>query len=494
MMELRFCGDFANQVTLDEIQQLAQIKRLFECLEGDLAFKKAYEDKSDVLRTLLKQKGIDKVDITAYQDFFDTYKERELQLKDIPDEEIAQYPQMKLWQQWMRAAADMKKTYIEEPFSSENIAFIDWRNRQIKRCSSQMSQFSSKHLVHAPVSFELSDGCSRHCFFCGLAAEPLKGIFPYTVENSQLWREVILTFKEKLGTDIGKGFCYWGTEPSDNPDYISFVRDFGDITGKYPQTTTAAASYRVAWTKDLLAFRNDYPTAADRFSVLSEKELRLIHENFSPEELLHVELILQYSQKRKNGMAKAGRNMGDDDNIHNDTTCHKVGCGENTCSDVNQEKTVETIEDHTIACVSGYLVNMVNKTIRLVSPCPPSHNYPNGFIVYKQGTFKNAHDVANFIDATVKEHMQSVFKEEDVITFRDDLEYEPLSQGFKLKSKYKAYQFKGKEYLPLLGECIAKGDQTMQQISERIMASQHDILKVLFMLEQLRKESLIMAK
>ena len=493
MMELRFCGDFANQVTLDEIHLLAQIKRLYECLEGDSTFKKAYEEKSDTLKTLVKQKGIDKVDLDAYRDFIETYKDSALEVKDLRDEALEQYPQIRLWQQWMMAATAMKKEYIEEPFSSDNKAFVDWRNLQIKRCNSQMSQLSSPYLVHAPVSFELSEGCSRHCFFCGLAAEPLKGVFEDTEENRQLWREVIQTFKEKLGPDIGKGFCYWGTEPSDNPAYTSFVKDFGDLTGKYPQTTTAAASYRLAWAKDLLAFRNLYPTAADRFSVLSEKELLRIHDHFKPEELIHVELILQYSDKRQNGMAKSGRNIGDDD-LAEDKSVGQEESAEKISDDSNEKEAVTTLEDHTIACVSGYLVNMVNKRIRLVSPCPPSHEYPEGFIVFEQGSFETASDVAAFIDATIQQHMTSVFKENDVIVFRDDLVYEPLTEGFKLKSKYKAYQFKGKEHLTILGECIAKGDQTMQQISENIMASQLDILKVLFTLEQLRKESLIMKK
>jgi len=33
----------------------------------------------------------------------------------------------------------------------------------------------------------------------------------------------------------GRGFCYWGTDPMDNPDYEKFCLDFHEVLGIFPK-------------------------------------------------------------------------------------------------------------------------------------------------------------------------------------------------------------------------------------------------------------------
>ena len=45
------------------------------------------------------------------------------------------------------------------------------------------------------------------------------------------------------------------------------------------------------------------------------------------------------------------------------------------------------MEGGTIACVSGFLFNMVERNVRLISPCNASERWPLGYRIYDEGTF-----------------------------------------------------------------------------------------------------------
>ena len=98
--------------------------------------------------------------------------------------------------------------------SSSNQQFKAWRERQIARTTSQFKKWLQDALVHAPVCFELSKGCSIGCYFCGVSAPRLGDIFFYEPQNKKLWREVLELMKEVLGPAAGAGFCYWANRSS----------------------------------------------------------------------------------------------------------------------------------------------------------------------------------------------------------------------------------------------------------------------------------------
>ena len=59
-------------------------------------------------------------------------------------------------------------------------------------------------------------------------------------ENARLWRAILDHWVDLFGTAAQTGFCYWATDPADNPDYPRFIEDYHAATGNLPQTTTAA--------------------------------------------------------------------------------------------------------------------------------------------------------------------------------------------------------------------------------------------------------------
>ena len=59
----------------------------------------------------------------------------------------------------------------------------------------------------------------------------------------------------------------------------------------------------------------------------------------------------------------------------------------------------------TIECTCGYLVNMLDRTVKLVSPCFASERWPLGYIVHAEGTFSDASEFRDVLLRCVDEAM-----------------------------------------------------------------------------------------
>jgi hypothetical protein len=75
-----------------------------------------------------------------------------------------------------------------------------------------------------------------------------------------------------FGEAATAGYCYWGNDPLDNPDYESFLIDFHDIIKAFPQTTTAQADRHVDRVRALLRLSEEKGGMIDRFSILTLKQ------------------------------------------------------------------------------------------------------------------------------------------------------------------------------------------------------------------------------
>ncbi len=345
---------------------------------------------------------------------------------------------------------------LHESFQSKNLLtlllnsfkeprFEAWRERQIARSASQFKQTVHHSLIQAPMVFELSKGCSVGCHFCGISAPRLGDIFLYNSENSKLWHEVLELMKEILGLAAGAGFCYWATDPLDNPDYEQFCSDFHQILGVYPQTTTAQPLKDIKRTKALLKSSIEKGCLSNRFSILSLKMLNQVHEQFSPEELLLVNLVLQ-NKESDGSKAHSGRSR--DQNL-------KKG-----------QQDSELPEQGTIACISGFLFNMVEQSVKLISPCNASDRWPLGYIVFDEGTFTDANDLKILLERMLDEHMSTTVRSTDVVNFRPDLKYESLADGFKLSNRVKTFKFRLEPFLRDLGDIIHQGGKTAAEIAD----------------------------
>lgn len=464
-MDLHFCGDFNDQISTDEERLIPHIKRFFECAVGDAEFYAAVQENVAGCGPLLQARGIFGIDPVQLAALFPEV----LLLKEVPAAELEDKPQALLWRRYSAATARFREDWRQRVGKTPSNRFNTWHQRQVNRCHSQLGKETNQAIIHTTIVFELSKGCSMGCPFCGLAADRLQEVFMYTRENAVFWQDILNIAIECLGTTVGGGFCYWATEPSDNPDYLRFLDDFGQATGVFPQTTTAAPLRNLAWTRKLLQFRRKHTTVVDRFSILSTNILRGVHKNFSAEDLLLTSLILQHSDTLSQLMANAGRNR----------------------KDFSGSASEESVKTHTIACLTGYLVNMVERSVRLISPCPPSERWPLGYRVYAEGNFSNAAELGHFIGKTIEKCMPEQVAQDDILAFRQDLEFTLFPEGFQLCSAYHLHKMAGSPHLAQLGRLIAQGNLTSSQVIEEIMVQHKDVFALLSSIQSLFDQGLL---
>lgn len=465
MEERNFYEAYNHQVSPDEWKLITHIKRFFECIFGDAEFFAAVQENISDCGHLLQAKGISGVDPTQLEVLFPEV----FLVNAVSADDLAGKPQALLWRKYTEAIDNYRNWLRQQSEGTPSQRFNGWHKRQINRCYGQLGSATNEALVHPTIIFELSKGCSMGCPFCGLAAEPLQEVFMYSKENAEFWKEVLQVAIKHLGKTVGTGFCYWASEPSDNPDYFKFLEDFGRATGVYPQTTTAAPLRDLDWTRELLRFRQRHLTAPDRFSILSTSMLRRVHSLFSAEDLAVTSLILQHADTRVKLMANSGRNR------------------KNEKGDTGPE----SIKNHTIACLTGYLVNMADGSVKLISPCPPTETWPLGYRIYAQGNFSDAGELDDFITQTVDKYMPEHLGADDIIAFRPDIEFIPLAEGFELHSEYQLHKMTGAPHLRLLGSLIAQGKLTSWKVTEELMAQYPDILAITGSIQSLFEQGLL---
>lgn len=245
--------------------------------------------------------------------------------------------------------------YSSEQFRSKKI----YQYINITQNRSYMEQHlfrNIENMHYIPMCFELSQGCSVQCPFCGFSAEHYENYFPYTNENRTLWRNILQDCKDYLGNILNTCICYFATEPMDNPDYEAFLFDIRDIAGAVPQTTTALADRYPQRIKKLMAELGEETLMQQcpiRFSIRSLPQFHKIMSLYTPEELAYVEL-LPNNPESLNHYASSGKVL-------------------KTQNYTSKEVT------YSICCTAGMKVNMVKKSISFIEPVSPDSDYPLGY-------------------------------------------------------------------------------------------------------------------
>jgi len=276
--------------------------------------------------------------------------------------------------------------------------FRAWRERQMSRCQDQLPDQYNEAILHLPVAFELSKGCSVGCWFCGLSAARLESVFSASPSNRKLWRETLEVVREVAGPAAGQGIAFWATDPLDNPDYEIFCQDFHQILGRFPATTTALGPKDLDRAERLLRLSWANGCDFNRFSVLSLAQMDALTAHFSPESLLYVDLIAQ-TRSSLTPKAQAGKAMEK---------------GRNAPALVSSEPS-------TIACVSGFLINMPNRSVRLVSPCAAGPRWPMGYRVHASSSFTNAKELRDEIARMMADVMKTAPPRDRPVRLRPDL-------------------------------------------------------------------------
>ncbi len=329
-------------------------------------------------------------------------------------------------------------------------SFKLWRERQDNRCFVDLKPQTAKELLHIPFAIELSNGCSVGCWFCGLSAQSKTKDFLYTNENEKDWKAILSHLNKISGTTGKNSSLYWGTDPFDNPDYEKFASDFNDIFGAIPRLTTALSTKDIERTRKIAkqAFDNKI---IHRLSVLSLSMLNTIHDNFTAEELLFVTLILQNSESQTM-VGNIGKAYGTKRIIKKAEKLKRT--------DFNAKD-----QNHTIACLTGFLINMVDGTVKLITPCLPDNKNKDGYWTLKKSKFESVKQFKQVIDEMVENYMLEFIEPDKPIAFNPKVKFEPGVSSFKLRSKSKIYTINSKVFnAKIIGELINSEEYTLSQL------------------------------
>jgi radical SAM family RiPP maturation amino acid epimerase len=354
-----------------------------------------------------------------------------------------------------------------------------WRERQIARQVLDLGPWPANSNLHASLCVELTKGCSVGCWFCGVSADRFGGAFRRDEANAALWRETLRVFQDRLGRGAKSGFLYWATDPLDNPDYEQLCVDFHEVLGIFPPTTTALALKDPARTRAFLALAEAHDCWLNRFSILSIKMLDRVHGEFSAEELAVVE-CLPLNRETAFAFGNAGRfrekTLKDPSLLERQRDNLRFApwfTGNPDYADSGDDYPIASI-----GCVTGFLVNMVERSVQLISPCTADDRWPLGYYVYAEDHFDDAGELAELLDRMIERQMSPTVCPSDRPRFLDFLRYEELPDGFRLQGRFHQIAVfedpARSEALRATGRMVRDGGETAGKIVTTV-ASQHGV-------------------
>ncbi len=446
-----------------EMALIVQLKRFFEWVNGDPGFRNSIETGTVSPENLarLKKIGIH-FDIDELAPLWEKSEifAKIMSATEHPcvgniseslTNELTKYPLLHLW---FRYTSVYNQNYNGRNVDfrvPRNPPFDLWRLRRIASVRNELGHFGSK-IDHPIFAFELSDGCSVGCWFCAFSTGRLKKNFDYN-ENRGLFADIVnecvaLFGKEETSTAL----LYYGTEPHDNPNYLDFVKDYENITGS-PVCTSTAVPTDEAWIRELIAYYRKGNHPWPRMSVLTKKTLYDIHDLYTPEELRDVELLLQMKDQPREKV-RGGRILEESEGLRG----------------VENGNYLESVVPQgSIACVTGFLVNLVNRTIHLISPCYTSNLWPRGYRIFDEDSFTDAGDFRKAMEGIIARSMNDRPGGSSPVRFRDDLHYRRTSDGFDLISPNQVRNFTGGNLHQPLGDLVSEGTHNCDDLINALM-------------------------
>jgi hypothetical protein len=145
----------------------------------------------------------------------------------------------------------------------------------------------------------------------------------------------------------------------------------------------------------------------------------------------------------------------------------------------------------TIACVSGFLVRMLERAVQLVTPTRATDRWPLGYRIIGERHFETPREFREAIDGLIAAHMPQEVGSADVLGFRGDLDYAPRADGFALQAANRRLQFGGFAGAGLLGEMLSAGDMTAASIESVLARHGADIFLIADAIQQLFDRGLL---
>lgn len=438
--------DKQGEIPGDYLQDVGETKRVLERWTIDDEFRKM-ENIEDGLKLIKTPKTL--LEILP---FIDKKEGVELRKKESKNEDDSYPLSVRRYRHFIREKMAGRQD-IRVGILPANQKYKYWRNRQINRCVGELGPIKADGLVHAPLAFELSKGCSVGCWFCAVSSQKLTKVWRYTDENAKLWKDTINILKETIGDCIKYGVCYWATEPFDCPDYEKFIEDFVLLTGRCPQTTTAIPDRDIERTRKFLKLMDKLNGGINRFSIRSKEALFKVHTNFTAQELTYVELIpqnLEASSQYKKAYAGKAREV-------------KLFSNNSKLNDNVQKEEYAS----TIACISGFVINMTEKSIELITPCPASIDWPLGYWSLDKQHFENAQELSVVLNSMIDNHMNSSLPLLNILKLRKDLTWSNCAdnESVEILSKYLSIKFDRLIFTNKMLELISESKHTAFEIA-----------------------------
>lgn len=452
----------------EDRRSLAHIKRFLERWSGDPAYRESILAGELDLTAAARDCG-SQIDLWSLQPVFhpDFVAYRAGATAD-------DWPLAKIWDEYF---FDMIRTRSRLLLGGDSKgltpAYDKWRIRQMTRVQLELGA-AAAGIVHAPISFELSVGCSVGCWFCGISAADFGGNYSLTGDGADQWRETLIHARNILGSGLASGFLYWGTEPLDNPEYPEFLRIFFEVTGVVPQTTTAVPLRNPELTREVLGLSEENWHVPNRFSVLTTAILKRIHAAFTPEELLSVEMVLQMdgSTNLKSNTGRAAREA--------------EGAIDGKAAKRKAQLNLE--QPATIACVSGFLVNIVQKRVRLVSPCAPSRENPDGYLTIESRRYEDPADMEKSMREMITQHMDRRLQSARPVTFAPSYSYEKREDRHLLVTPAIGMEA---PVFESIGPALSGGSEQAVDLAVSAVRHGNDPIAVVAFLEQLHESGII---
>ncbi len=357
----------------------ALVKRFLEFYRGDEAFRSSLTDNP---HPYLEKWDLD-VDPEGLRILWDTNYQGTCK-SDTHHSELNEFFD------WRASRVSFRETYRNQAGSGPH-RYQQWRERQIARLATQAGSNLTAQALHLPFAIELTHGCSVGCDYCCFAAPHLDNVIPFNATNERLFRSTLDVLDDYFGPAAKAGFLYWATEPLDNRDYEKYLRAFFEKFEVTPQTTTAAWYRNMPRTRRLLDQSRRDNGMVNRLSINSLEHLHLCMKQFTAQELIDVDLVLQNQEAL--------------------TIKHAAGRGILADSDA---------PTGTSACVSGFLINLVERTIKLISPCTDLARWPLGYAIYQESRFEDTDEVAEFIKMCDREVFTATLDDDCIPKLRDD--------------------------------------------------------------------------
>ena len=145
----------------------------------------------------------------------------------------------------------------------------------------------------------------------------------------------------------------------------------------------------------------------------------------------------------------------------------------------------------TIACVSGFLFNMPDQTVRLVTPCNANQRWPCGYWVVDQGRFETREELESLLERMGATHIAVRLTVDSPVRMRRDLRCTWDGERLTFSSRYLATSFFNYPGLERLGELVARGGHTAAEIASLLEPEGLDLTGTFDLLLEMHRKGLL---